>query len=103
MWLIVSVSEPPNLNKLIEMPQEPDIGRQKTGHRRGVGPRLEGKLTAVSFIRTIQAICAVVASVFRWDAGPIGTGELVAGARPSSWWQSGGETVSYFYISVPET
>lgn len=33
----MSVSEPPNLNKLIEMPQEPDIGRKKTGHRGGGG------------------------------------------------------------------
>lgn len=43
----MSVSEPPNLNKLIEMPQEPDIGVRwgKAG-----GARLEEKLTAVSFI-----------------------------------------------------
>lgn len=68
------------------------------------GATLEDKLTAVSFIGTIQAVCAVVASVFRWDAGPVVTGELATGARPSSWWQNREEralTVSYLYISGP--
>lgn len=79
LWLILSVSKPPNLNKLIKMPQEPDIKKGKPSWKR---------LTAVSFIWTIWTVCAMVTPVFFWDAAPVVTGELAAGARPSSWGRS---------------
>lgn len=80
MWLILSVNEPLNLNKLIKMPQE-----AKTKKKKREPPR--GRLTAGSLVRPIRAVFRVVALVFPRDAGAIAAAELITGACPSSWGQ----------------